>query len=219
MLFILHEFPFVKCATLRFEIPRWPVQIGILLIVLSYIFETIITIIVNPKEQLAIIRHDTSEGSFTQERANTFRGRAATFIGFTIVIATFLLSSDNPHPDLDTALEFVWLTLGFLLLSYQMKSLTNLNRFWINLQEKTFEYGFLSLLGLIFIFSIPYGENLGAYALWIGISLVVIFRFYAVYKLIKGLSEMWERQTEKSRSEYFADILISRYHELTGNKE
>lgn len=186
------------------------------LIVAVFTVETTITILVNPEEQLEIVRHDKSEGDFTKDRSETFRSRAATFVGFTIVIATFLLSNQNQNIAVSKSLQFVWLTLGFLLLSYQMKALTNLNRFWINMQEKTFEYGFLSLLGLILFLSLPYGDGAGGWALRIGILLVVIFRFYAVLSLLRGLQMMWSQQNDLNRRDYLKQLIISRYSELSG---
>lgn len=191
-------------------------QSTVLGIIGIFFLETIVTILVNPEEQIEIIRHDKSEGQFTQDRSETFRSRAATFVGFTIVIATFLLSNQNQDFSTALSLQFVWLTLGFLLLSYQMKSLTNLNRFWINMQEKTFEYGFLSLLGLILFLSIPYRNGAGAWALRAGIVLVVAFRFYAVFSLLRGLQTMWDQQKDTSRREYLKYLIISRYEELSG---
>lgn len=186
-------------------------------LIITFVAETLITILVNPEEQLGVVRHDKSEGEFTQERADTFRSRAATFVGFTIVIATFLLSNQNQNPAVPQALQFVWLTLGFLLLSYQMKALTNLNRFWVNMQEKTFEYGFLSLLGLILFLSTPYSNGAGAWALRAGVFLVVIFRFYAVFGLLRGLQTMWNQQKDTTRREYVTELVVSRINELRGD--
>lgn len=183
-----------------------------------FLLETLITILVNPDEQLSIVRHDLSEGQFTQDRSETFRGRAATFVGFTIVIATFLLSVQNQTIAVSSAMEFVWSTLGFLLLSYQLKALTNLNRFWVNMQEKTFEYGFLSLLGLILFLSVPYGNTTGARFLQLGIVLIILFRFFAVYKLLRGLHSMWKRNNDQSRKGYFISLVGQRFHELRDTK-
>jgi hypothetical protein len=176
------------------------------------------TLLVNPKEQLEIVRHST-EGNFTQNKAQTLRGRAATFAGFSIAIATFLISTDRAEQLVTQALQFVWLTLGFLLISYQLKTLHGLNRFWINMQEKTFEYGFLSLLGVLFALSNAYGSSVASTFLKLSIGLVVVFRFYALGMLLRGLWRMWKRNDEDSRWGYLAGVLRDRYAELRGRRE
>jgi hypothetical protein len=190
---------------------------AVLLLLGLFAVETTMTLLVNPKEQLEIVRHST-EDNFTQNKAQTLRGRAATFAGFSIAIATFLFSTDRGEPLVAQALQFVWLTLGFLLLSYQLKALHGLNRFWINMQEKMFEYGFLSLLGVLFTLSNAYGASVASTFLKLSIGLVVVFRFYAVGMLLYGLWGMWKRNDEDSRRGYLVGILRDRYAELRGRK-
>lgn len=181
-------------------------------LILLFLIETVVAILVNPQHHFGTVGNVEEDGIISK-RSNTLRSRAATFTGLAIAIGTFILSSGLSTVEKTAPVRMVWLALAFLLISYQLKSLVRTDRLWYFLQERMFEYGFLSLIGAIFFLASVYSVFPAPY-LQIGVAVVFLIRFRAVYVQLKGLRQMWIRSNEGSRLKYVIELIKERYNDM-----
>jgi di/tricarboxylate transporter len=176
--------------------------------------ETVTRILSNPEEAFEKVEGDEKQNVI--DRGNELHSRTLSLIALVVAGVAIVLSQEKSPESALPGLTLLGLSAGFLMVSHQCRNLVRGCLFWHRIQERTLEYGALSMFGGLILLSQFYSEaKTATMILQASFIVVLLIRFKAVYKTTKGEYSKWEkRNPESSRITWFIKWLL----EYLGNK-
>ena len=173
-----------------------------------FIIESVIRTLSHPKD--AVEQLSAKEKTETIERANELHSRALSLIALVVAGVSIILSDSSNQETALPGLTLLALAASFLMVSHQSKNLVRGRRLWSQFQERTMEYGALSLFaGLILLYQF-YSKAQTATVLLQGAFLVVLLiRLNAVQKLVRSDFRKWKKQEGISRLVWSVKAMIA----------
>lgn len=173
-------------------IVQWEVLLGI------FVLESIIRAIAHPKD--AVEQVDAEEKTNIISRANRLHSRALSLIALVVAGVSIILSRDSSQQSAIPGLTLLALSASFLMLSHQSKNLVRGRRIWSQFQERTMEYGALSLFAALILLYKHYSTaSVGTTLLQGAFIVVILIRLNAVQKLARSDYRKWRKQEGSSR--------------------
>ena len=170
-------------------------------ILFLFIFETLIRFLSHPKEAFEQIPACEKDEIIT--RANELHSRALTLVALVVAGVSIILSQEPNRGTPTPGLTLLSVSVAFLMVSHQSKNLVRGRRFWSQVQERTMEYGALSLFaGLILLYRFYSDADVATTLLQVAFVFVLLIRLNAVQKLTRSEFRKWDKQEDTSRARW-----------------
>lgn len=168
------------------------------IILLLFAVETLIRFLCHPKD--AVEQVPGYEKDDIISRANELHSRALTLVALVVAGVSIILSQDPNQGTATPGLTLLGASVAFLMVSHQSKNLVRGRRFWSQVQERTMEYGALSLFaGLILLYQFYSDAEAATTLLQVAFVIVLLIRINAVQKLTRSEFRKWKKQEGTSR--------------------
>ena len=161
-------------------------------------FEMVFFLFYSPQYLLSIVGKDED----AKELSGKYRSSALSIAGIVFAGIIFILANSEGLPNVEPALEVLYISVGFLISSFLIEGLTNHRYVWLLYQEITLEYGVIGLLLGLWLLSraiVPSSSEVSLFVLIIG----VLLRFREVIGEIEAYSGLGE----KTRRQYWCDLI------------
>ena len=176
-------------------------------ILLLFVIETVVRSLCHPKDTFEQI--PACEQEDIVSRANELHSRALTLVALVVAGVSIILSQGQDQGTATPGLTLLGVSVAFLMISHQSKNLVRGRRFWSQVQERTMEYGALSLFaGLILLYQFYSDAEAATTLLQVAFGIVLLIRLNAVQKLTRSEFRKWKKQRGSSRVRWVATQAI-----------
>jgi hypothetical protein len=166
-----------------------------------YGFEMVFFLLYSPQYLLSIVGKDED----ARELSGKYRSSALSIAGIVFAGIIFILANSESLPNVEPALEVLYISVGLLISTFLIEGLTNHRYVWLLYQEITLEYGVIGLLLGLWLLSravVPGSSGVSLVVLVVG----VLLRFREVV----GEIEAYGGLGEKTRRQFWCDFIRRR---------
>jgi len=152
----------------------------------------------SPQYLLSIVGKDED----AKELSGKYRSSALSIAGIVFAGIIFILANSKDLPNVEPALEVLYISVGLLISTFLIEGLTNHRYMWLLYQEITLEYGVIGLLLGLWLLSkaiVPGSSEVSLIVLVVG----VVLRFREVI----GEIEAYGGLGEKTRRQFWFDLI------------
>lgn len=184
--------------TTVFDLSWWKIIPVVFLVEIGVLF------FISPPHHLQVPA-DSSENQKIQSIANGLRTASLSIAGLSFARLTVILTSDSVD-DLTATVRLLYLSIGFLFISFFTWDSVRDRRIWVLFQEETMKYGTLTLLVSILYLVQYYIPDISDFLVSILLS-VLLIRIFGLYGEIGAYLTTWDNNKYQNRCEYFREVV------------
>jgi len=162
------------------------------------LFEMLFFLFYSPQYFLSIVGRDKD----AKELSGKYRSSALSIAGLVFAGITFVLANADDIPNVEPALEVLYVSVGFLIFSFLIEGLTNHRYIWLMCQEIVLEYGVIGLLLGLWLLS----ESVAPSSARVSLAVLVIACLLRAREVV-GEIEAYSNLGEKSRRQFLWDFI------------